>query len=590
MLNRLDTYDVVCRNSRKIIRRKTKYSSESIGLCEKIIRMSTGLLIDRGIDPGQEEIIPSYIEDVKRTVETRNFEGIKNLIVCCDDTEAAIKAACYFGRYRDYYDAKTIAEECGEYDFFYHDDSCIDEKEVTLDDNNVQIHSLIVLDDKKNDSSYNPYPYIVDRRLDDREYPIFVISGYDCFEDKLNAIRSDSYEFAVIIVDRAILPMPCMQFFISEEDTFVLKIKPPETDYFVSIIDSLVAYSGLEIGDIEQKRTVINMMRKRYGGHFGEEQVIYHTLIMARTLENQRRSQAETQDFFLEGKEESALERLDKMAGLENVKRLVYDYAALAREEARNEKIGCIHRNMVFYGNPGTGKTTVAKLVADALSEMGAGSGAFVMATRKDMIGEYVGHTSPKVADLFAKAKGGVLFIDEAGFLFQKRTGGFVEEAVKELVRYMENCPDVTVIFAMYERELEEFLSMDEGLRSRISRMVHFEDYSKAELVEIAKGMFKERGYQLENGWEKSFGQFFLDNGIRRGNARDIRKIVEASILFRSIRVLEEKDSCLGGPFITKNDVKSGLEKFAADQRTTVKKKRRVFDDKEVQLVETRNT
>ena len=131
------------------------------------------------------------------------------------------------------------------------------------------------------------------------------------------------------------------------------------------------------------------------------------------------------------------------MTGLIEPKRMVRESVAYLKETARNPRLltADVHNNLIFCGNPGTGKTSVAGIYARALAENGARNGVLENASRQDLIGKFVGHTAARIASKFEEARGGVLFIDEAGFFINRESGGFVSEALKELVRYMETMP-----------------------------------------------------------------------------------------------------------------------------------------------------
>ena len=224
----------------------------------------------------------------------------------------------------------------------------------------------------------------------------------------------------------------------------------------------------------------------------------------------------------------------------------------------------------LFTGSRGTGKTTCAQLLAGIMAEKGISNAAFIMASRADIVGKYVGHTAAKVSELFEKARGGILFVDEAGFFLNESSGGFIQEAIKEFVRFMELYPDVTVIFAMYEREASEFLKLDEGLSSRISRMVEFEDFSDRELQDICMHMIREKGYAVaRNSIKPAFGYIAKMREEKNfGNARDVRKLVESVIVAHSVRIhsgAPESSAAretADADIISSADVKRGIERL----------------------------
>jgi len=202
------------------------------------------------------------------------------------------------------------------------------------------------------------------------------------------------------------------------------------------------------------------------------------------------------------------------------------------------------------------------------MSEEGQSNGSFIMASRKDVIGEYVGQTAPKVAKLFHQARHGVLFIDEAGFLLQESRSSFNSEAIKEFVRYMELYQDVTVVFALYPNEVDDWMQLDAGLSSRIGRIVKFENYSTAELLQIGQSMCQDRGYQMA---KEAIPEICTYLEKRRqalkenfGNAREIRKLVEAAIVAKSVRCFDlsaEKNEELLRP----EDFRAAIKKFSGE-------------------------
>ena len=320
---------------------------------------------------------------------------------------------------------------------------------------------------------------------------------------------------------------------------------------------------------------LIRKIQKRRGVDFREEDLAWH---LDKAMEHAKKQHPkrrilETSDFKNLGLgEKRPLEQLNELVGISQVKDIVSEVAAIVHEELHNEKLGTLHKNMLFLGNPGTGKSTCAELLADIMAEEGDSNAVFISATRKDLIGEYVGHTAPKVAKKFEEARGGVLFVDEAGFLNNRNSGGYIEEAIKEFVRYMELYPDVTVIFAMYPNEAKEFLQLDMGLTSRISRFVEFNDYTNEELGQIAERMLHAKGYDMEPAakaaLEESMESLRKEQKKMFGNAREVRRIIESAIVVASMQHYQKKQhhSC-----ITESDIRDGLNRL--EQKTTQTKK-----------------
>lgn len=189
----------------------------------------------------------------------------------------------------------------------------------------------------------------------------------------------------------------------------------------------------------------------------------------------------------------TAMKELNSMIGLTSVKKVIRKAIANFKMSKRCIDMGMARNkaslHMVFTGNPGTAKTTVARLFAEILKdEKVLSTGKFVEAGRADLVGQYVGSTAPKVKEKFKEAKGGVLFIDEAYSLCECHNGGYGDEAINTIVQEMENHrDDVIVIFAGYPDEMQEFLNTNPGLRSRIAFHIEFEDYTTDELCDITR-------------------------------------------------------------------------------------------------------
>lgn len=247
-----------------------------------------------------------------------------------------------------------------------------------------------------------------------------------------------------------------------------------------------------------------------------------------------------------DGIKKTAREQLGEMIGLSEAKKLLdrviqkhnFDkqYGSRLNTEARSS------RHMIFMGNPGTAKTTVARLFARCLHEEGIlTKGELIECGRADLIGEYVGWTAKSVVKKFREASGCVLFIDEAYSLCDEKRGGFADEAISTIVREMENHrDDVIVIFAGYKTEMQEFINRNPGLCSRIPFILNFKDYTPKELVDIAKLCAKENDRAIEKKAEGNLFDKFSEvvKTPQYGNGRYVRNVVEAAIDEQAKRIM----------------------------------------------------
>ena len=240
-------------------------------------------------------------------------------------------------------------------------------------------------------------------------------------------------------------------------------------------------------------------------------------------------------------------DELKSLIGLTEAKRVVDDIIAAGKMMKAREQMGLNTESnslhMLFSGNPGSAKTTVARLIAQILKEEDVvRSGAFVECGRQDLVGKYVGWTAKIVEDKFKAANGGVLFIDEAYSLVEDgRTYG--AEAINVITQLMENYRDsVIVIFAGYTEKMQEFLDQNEGLKSRISFHLNFPDYTSDELTDILKLMSEKREYHIDED-AISYCHDIFERAVREenyGNGRFVRNLLEQAIIRQSSRVMEE--------------------------------------------------
>ncbi len=253
-------------------------------------------------------------------------------------------------------------------------------------------------------------------------------------------------------------------------------------------------------------------------------------------------------------------EMLNGIVGLEPVKRTIRDLESYALFAKHAQGHGCTmpssSMHMVFYGNPGTGKTTVARIIATMLYKIGIiPQNKFMEVTSKDLIARYVGHTDKQVAEVMTKARGGVLFIDEAYALAPNRDNeaSFAKEALAELVKLMEDYrKDLILILAGYEREMEDFLEINPGLASRIGYRFHFDDFSVDELIQIFNQEMSRAGFSAEAAVEEELQDLFAY--FRRfkhfGNGRFARDVLQRAIINHATGISSE-DTDTASPSLT---------------------------------------
>ena len=253
------------------------------------------------------------------------------------------------------------------------------------------------------------------------------------------------------------------------------------------------------------------------------------------------------------GAAEAVRAELDGLVGLGEVKEYVFGLAdnlqVQQRRAAAGFKTASLSMHMIFTGNPGTGKTTIARLVAKYLKAIGAlKGGQLVEVTRADLVGRYTGHTAPLTNSVIESALGGVLFIDEAYSLYRGEQDSFGLEAIDTLVKGMEDHRDeLVVVLAGYTREMEVFLTANSGLASRFPNKIEFPDYTADELLDITNVLAKGKGYRLAEGCTFPLLGYYkrrqaLDSRTA-GNGRLARNTLEKAIFHQSRRLVAEPDA-----------------------------------------------
>jgi probable Rubsico expression protein CbbX len=241
------------------------------------------------------------------------------------------------------------------------------------------------------------------------------------------------------------------------------------------------------------------------------------------------------------------LEQLDReLVGLAPVKSRIREIAALLLVDRARRRIGLVTEaptlHMSFTGNPGTGKTTVALRMADILHKLGyIRKGHLVSVTRDDLVGQYIGHTAPKTKEILKKAMGGVLFIDEAYYLYrQENERDYGQEAIEILLQVMENQrEDLVVILAGYSDRMDKFFRSNPGFRSRIAHHIDFPDYTDEELLRIAEIMLGKQNYRLSNEAREALVTYIAARKTQPlfANARSIHNALDRARLRQANRI-----------------------------------------------------
>ncbi len=236
---------------------------------------------------------------------------------------------------------------------------------------------------------------------------------------------------------------------------------------------------------------------------------------------------------------------LDSLVGLDDIKKILRDLVNLISLKDKSDlKINNVNLHMLFLGNPGTGKTTVARLLSGILYNLGyIKENKLMEVTSKDLVAEYVGQTSIKTNSVIERALGGVLFIDEA-YSLSSKLSTYNDEAIATLIKGMEdNRDNLVVIFAGYTKEMQDFINSNSGIASRIGYTLDFKDYTEDELVEILKGMVKKSGFEITNEALDKVRVIIKDNKDRPnfGNARFIRNLFEKSIILHATNTKNNK-------------------------------------------------
>lgn len=244
----------------------------------------------------------------------------------------------------------------------------------------------------------------------------------------------------------------------------------------------------------------------------------------------------------------------EELVGLAPVKSRIREIAALLLIDKLRRNLGITAANpglhMSFTGSPGTGKTTVGLKMADILYQLGyIKKGHLLTVTRDDLVGQYIGHTAPKTKEVLKKAMGGVLFIDEAYYLYKPdNERDYGSEAIEILLQVMENQRDeLVVVLAGYKEPMDKFFESNPGLSSRIANHIDFPDYSTEELLKIAKLMLEEQQYQLTPDAEVALERYIQKRKEKPlfANARSVKNALDRARMRQANRIFDSRGQVL---------------------------------------------
>ncbi len=333
----------------------------------------------------------------------------------------------------------------------------------------------------------------------------------------------------------------------------VVHVGTADESYLARVLHHQVQSCGLSLMSGFDSKKVLSHLRQLQGERFCESDL--RSAVLLAKQYGPKNKPCTTEDLCFQPatlvERKSATDQMKNMVGLEHIKQTIAGILAVEqlkeRQRAEGRPIIKLHRHMAFSGPPGTGKTVCAQILAAMFQEAGCGSGTFLEVGREDLIGSFVGHTAPKIAKLFERAHGGVLFIDEVGALVGTANGAgsdvFAEEAVNALVYHMDRCPETVVIFASYTQEMERFLQVNPGLSSRIPNQLIFPSYDNQNLLEILHHMAHQRGYSISSEISTKAGQYFSTlrkrNPAQFGNGREVRRLLNGAEEQMALRILD---------------------------------------------------
>ncbi len=346
-------------------------------------------------------------------------------------------------------------------------------------------------------------------------------------EKEINCIKNDLSNFSFIEINEPSLLNENAKNFLTET-AIKYKYDSEEIDSLLNLVETNKSYN------VDELIKIFNNWRKKYviNGQFPQYSMFTN-----------KKDEIADMDISCH----NGYKELNSLIGLDSVKKIVTDIINFSKVQQacmkNGEKNIQFSKHMCFIGNPGTAKTTVARIIAKIMKEEGLlENGKLIEVGRADLVSQYVGGTAAKVKKIFQQAVGNVLFIDEAYSLCDKNDGMYGDEAISTIVQEMENNRgNMIVIFAGYKKEMDRFLNKNSGLKSRIAFEIEFPDYSEDDLLKIADYYAKQIDVDISHCKEKIKEIIACKKGDKNfGNGRFVRSLIERSRIKQSSRIINE--------------------------------------------------
>lgn len=393
--------------------------------------------------------------------------------------------------------------------------------------------------------------------------------GSEAIETLIKAMEDNRDKFIVILagyknkMNKLIKLNPGLKSRIN----LIIEFNDYTDSELLNIAKSMAANNYYKLSKKGQQAFVEKIAKEKIDEHFSNARAVRNIIESAvrekafrigdKKVSKKQLTTLEPKDFGInlsfdrKEKTKSLKKELYNLIGLDEVKRLIEGIVDTLELQYKKRSMGLkcedISLNMIFLGNPGTGKTTVARILGQILKEIGVlKKGHMIEVTRTDLVGQYVGQTAPKTLGKIKEAYGGILFIDEAYSLKGSGENDFGQEALATLIKEMEDNRDkLVIIMAGYTKEMEGLMELNSGLKSRIKFLIEFPDYNEEELMKIFMLLCKKEGYMIESLAQEKLKIIFAREYLKRdkhfGNGRLARKYYEKIKMNQASRIIKEE-------------------------------------------------